>query len=249
MIMPLGDVEKTEITPFVNYVLIALNILVFWLQASRPEEFTIAYAATPYEITHNEDLKEPIRIEREVQMQDPLGQVKVARKTEELPQAPVPFPVWMTLFTSIFMHGGLMHLVGNMLYLWIFGDNVEDTFGRVRYVLFYFACGVVAALAQSLSEPGSNVPMIGASGAISGVLGAYLLLFPHARVAAVIPIFLYLHFTRVPAYALLLLWFGIQLFSSAFAGGSGGVAFLAHVGGFVAGVLFTLVLRRTPARA
>ncbi len=243
MIMPLGDVEKTEITPYVNYVLIALNILVFWLQSSRPEEFTIAYAATPYEITHNEDLKEPIRIEREVQMQDPLGQVKVARKTEELPQAPVPFPVWMTLFTSIFMHGGLMHLLGNMLYLWIFGDNVEEVLGHVRYLLVYLACGFCASMAHILVAPNSLIPSLGASGAISGVMGMYLVWFPYNRVRV---LFLRM-ITEMPAIAVIGLWILMQVFLGlgdlGHLGESGGVAYMAHVGGAVAGLGFGFMFR------
>lgn len=161
----------------------------------------------------------------------------------KLPSDVALVPPFAAVFTSMFLHGGWLHLGSNVLYLWIFGDNVEEAFGRGRYLAFYLACGVAAALAQSLAQPTSEIPMIGASGAISGVLGAYLLLYPHARVSVVIPIVLYLHFTWLPAYVLLLLWFAMQLFSSAFSDGAGGVAFLAHVGGFVAGVALTLALR------
>ena len=129
MVMPLGDLHPTRITPWVNYALIAANILVFVLQASLPEQFTISYAATPYEITRNLD----------------LGNVRIVEREEVLPQGAVPFPVWLTLFSSIFMHGGLAHLGGNMLYLWIFGDNVEESLGHVRYLLVYLACGLVAS--------------------------------------------------------------------------------------------------------
>jgi membrane associated rhomboid family serine protease len=153
---------------------------------------------------------------------------------------------WMTVFTSMFMHGGWMHLIGNMLYLWIFGDNVEDSMGHGRFVVFYLLCGIAAVLAQALPDPSSTIPMVGASGAISGVLGAYLLLYPHARVLVAIPFGFYLHTMRIPAGLVLVLWFGLQLFSSAMAQpGQGGVAFRAHIGGFVAGmILITLFKQR-----
>jgi membrane associated rhomboid family serine protease len=153
---------------------------------------------------------------------------------------------WMTVFTSMFMHGGWMHLIGNMLYLWIFGDNVEDSMGHGRFVVFYLLCGIAAVLAQALPDPASTIPMVGASGAISGVLGAYLLLYPHARVLVAIPLGFLLHTMRIPAGLVLVLWFGLQLFSSAMAQpGQGGVAFRAHIGGFVAGmILITLFKQR-----
>ena len=153
---------------------------------------------------------------------------------------------WMTVFTSMFMHGGWMHLIGNMLYLWIFGDNVEDSMGHGRFVVFYLLCGIAAVLAQALPDPSSTIPMVGASGAISGVLGAYLLLYPHARVLVAIPLGFLLHTMRIPAGLVLVLWFGLQLFSSAMAQpGQGGVAFRAHIGGFVAGmILITLFKQR-----
>ena len=151
----------------------------------------------------------------------------------------------LTVLTSMFMHGGLMHLLGNLLYLWIFGDNVEDSMGRVRFVVFYLACGAAAVFAQALPDPASTVPMIGASGAISGVLGAYLLLFPHARVLVGIPLGFVLQTVRMPAGAVLVLWFVLQLLSSLLATeGSGGVAFRAHIGGFVAGMLLIPLFKR-----
>ena len=152
---------------------------------------------------------------------------------------------WMTIFTSMFMHGGWMHLIGNMLYLWIFGDNVEDSMGHGRFVVFYLLCGIAAVLAQALPDPNSTVPMVGASGAISGVLGAYLLLYPHARVLVVIPLGFILQTMRVPAGIVLLLWFGLQLLSNAMAqAGQGGVAFRAHIGGFVAGMLLIPIFKQ-----
>ncbi|HVY65696.1 MAG TPA: rhomboid family intramembrane serine protease [Gammaproteobacteria bacterium] len=149
----------------------------------------------------------------------------------------VPAPV--TIVTAMFLHGGLLHLGGNMLYLWIFGDNVEDRLGRGRFIVFYLVCGTVAAIGQAVADPSSEVPMIGASGAISGVLGAYLVLYPRARVLVLLPLLIIFYTVRVPAVVVLGLWFAGQLLSSLAAppGSGGGVAFAAHVGGFVAGVL------------
>jgi membrane associated rhomboid family serine protease len=137
----------------------------------------------------------------------------------------------------MFLHGGWMHIIGNMLYLWIFGNNVEDAMGHRRFIVFYLLCGIAAALAQALPNPSSEVPMIGASGAISGVLGAYLLLYPHARVLVVIPIFFYPYTVRIPAGWVLGFWFLMQVASSLSAPEQqGGVAWSAHIGGFVAGM-------------
>lgn len=143
-----------------------------------------------------------------------------------------------TILTSMFLHGGFMHLAGNMLYLWIFGDNVEDSMGRARFVAFYLLCGAAAVFAQALPDPYSVVPMIGASGAISGVLGAYLLLYPHARVLVVVPLGFVLQTFRLRAGLVLAFWFGLQLLSNVLAGSGegGGVAFRAHIGGFIAGM-------------
>jgi membrane associated rhomboid family serine protease len=158
-------------------------------------------------------------------------------------------PPWTTVFTSMFMHGGWMHLIGNMLYLWIFGDNVEDSMGHGRFVVFYLLCGIAAVLAQALPDPSSTIPMVGASGAISGVLGAYLLLFPHARVLVAIPLGFFLHTMRIPAGLVLVLWFGLQLFSSASAQpGQGGVAFRAHIGGFIAGMILIPLFKQRRVR-
>jgi membrane associated rhomboid family serine protease len=158
-------------------------------------------------------------------------------------------PPWMTVFTSMFMHGGWMHLIGNMLYLWIFGDNVEDSMGHGRFVVFYLLCGIAAVLAQAVPDPSSTIPMVGASGAISGVLGAYLLLYPHARVLVAIPFGFFLHTMRIPAGLVLVLWFGLQLFSSAMAQpGQGGVAFRAHIGGFVAGMILIPIFKQRRVR-
>jgi membrane associated rhomboid family serine protease len=153
-------------------------------------------------------------------------------------------PDWATVFTSMFLHGGWMHLIGNMLYLWIFGDNVEDAMGGVRFLAFYLICGIAAVAAQALPAPTSAVPMIGASGAISGVLGAYLLLHPRAHVLVLIPLGLFSQIIRLPAMLVLGLWFGLQLLSEIIAGEGSGVAFRAHIGGFVAGMALVHLFRR-----
>jgi len=153
----------------------------------------------------------------------------------------------LTVFTSMFIHSGFMHIIGNMLYLWIFGDNIESALGSLRFTIFYLLCGVGAALGQVLIDPASEVPMVGASGAISGVMGAYLVLYPRAQVETILFLGYFLRLVRLPAIVVLGMWIVLQLFSglaSLSTSASGGVAFFAHVGGFVAGVLLVLVLRR-----
>jgi len=168
---------------------------------------------------------------------------------QQLPPELQVVPPSLTILTSMFMHGGWMHLIGNMLYLWIFGDNVEDSMGHGRFMVFYLLCGVAAALAQAVPEPSSEIPMVGASGAISGVLGAYLLLHPHARVLVAVPLGFILHTMRLPAGIVLVLWFGLQLLSNLMAqSGQGGVAFRAHIGGFIAGVLLVGLFKKRNVR-
>ena len=153
-------------------------------------------------------------------------------------------PAWATLFTSMFLHGGWWHLAGNMLFLWIFGNNVEDVLGRARFLLLYLACGLAAAMAQALPDPASQLPMVGASGAIAGILGAYMLLYPWANVHCMIWIVIFFRIVTVPAWIVLGLWFGMQLLSGlASSAGEPGVAFWAHVGGFVAGLVLIALLR------
>ena len=158
---------------------------------------------------------------------------------------------WVAVFTSMFLHGGFLHAGGNMLYLWIFGDNVEDRMGHGRYLVFYLLCGVAAALTQTIMEPDSVVPMVGASGAIAGIMGAYFVLYPRSRIVTLIPIIIFFHIIEVPAILFLGVWFLMQFLSGvgsiATATGSepaGGVAFWAHVAGFVAGLSGVLVFRR-----
>jgi len=154
---------------------------------------------------------------------------------------------WRDLLTSMFMHGGIMHLVGNLWFLWIFGDNIENECGPVRFLVFYLVCGVAATLAHVWQDPASAVPLVGASGAISGVLGAYLVQHPHAPVRTLIPLGMWSRVIDVPAYVFLFIWIGMQVLSQAAASGGGGVAYLAHIGGFVARGAPLLIFRRRRA--
>ena len=188
--------------------LIAVNTLVFLFQAATPHGLELAalrFGAVPYAITH----------------------------FRSLPEA-AAFPPLLTLLTSMFLHGSLFHLLGNMLYLWIFGNNIEDRLGPVRFALFYLVCGVVASLTHVLFQPGSGVPMIGASGAIAGVLGAYWIVFPRARVKTLIFLIFYIDVVPIPAGIVLGIWFVLQLLN---VGLGGGVAWFAHIGGFLSGIL------------
>lgn len=168
----------------------------------------------------------------------------VLLNTAQLPPALNLAPAELTVFTSMFMHGGFMHLAGNMLYLWIFGNNIEDSMGHGRFMVFYAVCGMAAVAGQTLQDPGSEIPMIGASGAISGVLGAYLLLYPRARVLVLIPLGFFTQLVRLPAALVLGLWFVIQIVSSTLSGPGGGVAWYAHIGGFLAGLLLVPLFKR-----
>jgi rhomboid family protein len=165
-------------------------------------------------------------------------------------RAPFPFP-WVTLLTSMFLHGGIMHLVGNMLYLWIFGDNIEDSMGPLRFIFFYLLCGVVATAVQIGLRSESSIPMVGASGAIAGILGAYALLFPGARIQTLLFVFIFVRVVPMPALIVLGLWFLMQVVSAPASGTAGaGVAFFAHIGGFLTGMLLIgLFVRRRPQRS
>jgi membrane associated rhomboid family serine protease len=155
------------------------------------------------------------------------------------------FERFFPLFSSMFLHGGWFHIIGNMLYLWIFGDNVEDRLGHGRFVLFYILCGLAAALTQIYLNPTSKVPMVGASGAVAGILGAYLLLFPHSRILALIPLGFFIQFAEIPALVFLVFWFLMQFLSGAVsltaASSGGGVAWWAHIGGFAGGMALVYV--------
>ncbi len=226
--IPLRDTNPTRSTPIITWVLIAANVVIFVLQFASgtqlAEAFVMRFGVIPDVLIH--------------------GDWAAPRSDGGAQGAAI------TPFTSMFLHGGLLHLLGNMWFLHIFGDNVEDALGKRGYVMFYVGTGLAAVAAQVVADPSSTVPMIGASGAISGVLAGYLVLFPHARVLTLIPIFIFIHFMEVPAYLYIILWFVFQVAQGYFAlgimgEGGGGVAWFAHIGGFLAGLLWIKLAVRT----
>jgi membrane associated rhomboid family serine protease len=226
---PIGDDNSDRtIVPAVNYAIIGLNVLVFVFlqQLGGNDAFTYAFSLVPKEVTTGIDLS-GVQIVR-----DSLGH------TGEVRLYPTPLPVYFNFLTSMFMHGGIAHIFGNMLFLWIFGDNLENLLGHIRYAIFYLLCGFAAAIAQIILGPDSLIPMLGASGAISGVLGGYILLFPQRQVRAIIFNFL----TTVPAFVAIGIWIVYQLVLGYMTDpGTGGVAYAAHIGGFVAGLVLVKV--------
>jgi len=242
MVFPLYDDNSDRtLTPIVNYILIATNILVFVFlqQLGTNDKFTYAFSTVPQEIVSGRDVRTPDRV-----VQQPVGGQEVLVPGLQ----PTPFSVYLTLLISMFMHGGIAHIAGNMLFLWIFGDNVEDRMGHIRYLIFYLVCGVLASLAHvfttamfATDASSMLIPSLGASGAISGVLGGYILLYPRRRVTVILFRFL----TQVPSYVAIGIWFAFQLISGIgiLGGGSqqGGVAYAAHVGGFLSGLVLVKV--------
>ncbi len=215
--IPLRDIIPSRTTPVVTICVIALNIVVFLYELSlgrAVDAFMLHYGLVPAAFS------------------------------------------WMNVFTSMFLHGGFLHVAGNMLYLWIFGDNVEDRVGHGRFVVFYLLCGTAAALAQTITTPDSVVPMVGASGAIAGVMGAYFVLYPRSRIVTLVPLFFFFQVFEVPAIVFLGIWFLMQFLSGVGsivstigrgggAGGAlGGIAFWAHIAGFVAGITGVVLFRR-----
>lgn len=208
--IPLKDDNPTSTYSYVTVGLIIINILVFVYELSWGRHFghfLNRYGATPVLILKN------------------------------MP-APVEYPPpFITIFTSMFLHGGFFHVAGNMLYLWVFGNNIEDSMGHFRFIIFYFLCGVIAVYSFSIVNPHSTVPMVGASGAVSGVLGAYLILFPRAKVLTLIPFGFYIQMVKIPAIFVLGLWMVVQIINGMVSGGTGGgVAWFAHIGGFITGM-------------
>lgn len=219
--IPLWDDAPRQTTPFITWVLIAANAGIFLYQFSLglesygvQEAFISSYAVVPSRVS---------------------GAI--------LGDAPLA-DGFTPVLTSMFLHAGWMHLIGNMWFLWIFGDNVEDELGHFVFLLFFLGCGIVAAIAQFLADPGSSVPIVGASGAIAGVMGAYLIRFPRARVTVLLPLIIIWTKVRLPAFLMLTYWLGIQILSGTGGASSGGVAWWAHIGGFVAGVALILTRPR-----
>ena len=239
--IPVGDESHPRGgLPLVNLAIIAVNLAVFILVQLPSEAFTMGFSAIPKEILTGTDLVGPVRVAL------PDGSV------ETIVEAPGPSPIWLTLLTSTFMHGGWAHLLGNMLFLYVFGDNVEAAFGSAVYLVFYLVVGVIASLAHVVFNAESVIPSLGASGAISGVLAAYLLLFPQNRVRVLV--FLrFIPFTyTVPAAVMIGLWALFQLVNGfaaiAPSEQTSGVAYMAHIGGFVAGLVLAFLLRPAVSR-
>lgn len=246
MLLPIGDDNRDrQRTPYINYLLIALNIFVFiyWQRLGSNVPFTFAYAAVPGEILSASDIVTSSQL-----ITDPYTGQAI-----EMPGLqPTPIPIFLTLITSMFMHGGFAHLGGNMLFLWIFGDNLENVLGHFKYLLFYFLCGIIAGLAHVFTTAftGQNllIPSLGASGAISAILGGYILLFPTRGVHVWILFFV----ATVPAFVAVGIWFVFQVLNGmGTLGGEevSGVAYAAHIGGFIAGLLLVKrFIKKVPIR-
>jgi membrane associated rhomboid family serine protease len=221
-VLPLKDNQPTSTFPIVTILLIVANVVVYLAQQIFPLEQI--YTLVPAAVTHNAPAIVQIL---------PGGHMRIITNAPEAVR-----PVWLTLFTSMFLHASISHIGFNMLYLWIFGNNIEDALGKVRFLFFYFACGLVAALSQILPDPNSTVPVLGASGAIAGVLGAYYILYPQARVLTIVPV-IFAFFFELRAWFVLGAWFVLQFVQAIMSFGvqQGGVAIFAHVGGFIAGVI------------
>jgi len=233
---PISDENERGHGPaYVSLAFIAINIAVFLLlqgagASTEDADFTYGFSAVPFEITNGVDLME-------------AESITVDGQQIPVPQEPGPSPIWLTLFSSMFMHGGWLHLAGNMLFLWVFGDNVEHRIGHGLYLVFYLVAGVIASFAQIMIDTDSIIPTLGASGAISGVLGAYLVMFPRNRVT----VFVFRFLVPVPAIVAIGMWAALQFINGfgaiAVTEQTGGVAYMAHIGGFVAGVVAGLVFR------
>ena len=235
--IPIGDEDTggQPGIPWVNLAIIALNVIVFLYQLVDPN-FTNGYSTVPAEITQGIDIV-GVR-----QLVLPDG------TTATIDEGPGPSPIWLTLLTSMFMHGGWLHIGGNMLFLFIFGDNIEKAYGHIKYLIFYLVCGIVAGLAHVLSQPDSIIPSLGASGAISGVMAAYLVLFPTNRVRVLLTLgVIWLRPIAVPAVVMIGIWALLQFVngigSIAVTDQTSGVAYWAHIGGFIAGALITLLAK------
>jgi membrane associated rhomboid family serine protease len=242
--IPLSDNIPSRTTPVVNYLIIGLTSLVFLIQLSAgqgSERIVEQYGMVPIRLT-SPDVQPVFRTP--VQLRTPWG---IQQRVVERQLAPPTIWPWLTLITCIFLHGGWMHFLGNMWFLHIFGDNVEDRLGHLGYALLYLGTGIAAGLALVASDRISMVPTVGASGAIAGVMGAYAWFYPHARVRAVLPLFVIIQIFVLPAPVFLGIWFLMQTVSglAASAGGqTAGVAWWAHIGGFIAGAAVALVAGR-----
>jgi len=223
--IPLKDDNPTQGRPYVTYFLICSCVLVFIMelgsQSYKTGELFYSYGLIPSVLMGHNQLSQDLHA----------------------------LPAYLTIFSSMFMHGGFMHLIGNMLYMWIFADNIEDVLGRTRFIIFYLLSGVGAAMAQVLMDTSSQIPMVGASGAIGGVLGAYLINYPNAKVLVLIPLGIFSQFIKIKALYVLGFWFVLQFInSSMMSSEGGGVAYAAHIGGFISGMILILIFNTTAKR-
>jgi membrane associated rhomboid family serine protease len=268
-VFPLKDNLPTERFPIVTVVLIALNLAVFAYQLSLPsdsasssrlaevgvserDELSTAYGAIPYRITHPGDERCGVALTTTPSQEVVCEGAPAPTDASVQALAPIDLaPWWLTLLTSMFLHAGLLHLGGNMLFLWVFGNNIEDSMGRGRFLLFYLLAGIAAVYGQALLDVESTLPTIGASGAVAGVLGAYALLHPRARVLTIVFIVFFFTFVEIPALALLAIWFALQFLpavgqlASPELSEGGGVAYFAHVAGFVFGLAMIHLFTRS----
>ena len=224
--IPIGhEPISRKTTPVIIYLLIIVNALVFLLEMISGEYFIASYATVPYEITHNVDLIKP----------------EFIKGIGEIIQAPSPHPIYLTLLTAMFMHGSLLHILGNMIYLWIFGEEIEDNFGHLKFLVFYLLCGLLATLAYILIVPNSTIPSLGASGAIAGILGSYIMIFPTHRIKTLVPLGFFASIMELPAIFVIGFWFVAQLLGQLATSNSEdtGVAYMAHIGGFMVGVFLS----------
>jgi membrane associated rhomboid family serine protease len=237
MVIPLRDDNPTRTKPVLTIAIIAACLYIFAAvqphQSGEEVEFLARHAAIPCEVVHAEPISNNLS-------QDCDGQLRIPG----LPGSTEPFPdknVFLAVVVSMFLHGSWLHVLGNMLFLWVFGNNIEERLGPIGYAVFYLAAGVAAALAHIATQPNSTVPVVGASGAIAGVMGAYLVLYPRARILTIVPLFIFLQFLYLPAFVVLIGWFVLQFFTNP----NTGVAVAAHIGGFIFGAAIGLFLRGT----
>jgi len=236
MLLPIGRAEeRARTTPIIVYALIVANVFVFLMERAGGPRFIYSYAVVPWEITHGADLARPVFVPG-------VGII---------PQAPGPAPIYLTLFTAMFMHSGWLHIGVNMLYLWIFGGEIEEAFGHLKFLTFYLVCGLAATFFQIWMDPDSVIPSLGASGAIAGVLGAYLRMFPLNRIRVLAPLGFLMFPIRLPAIIVIGFWIVLQFFNewvsiTDYNGQTfrGGVAYMAHIGGFLTGLTLSFLWRR-----
>ena len=254
MVIPIGDYQPTKNTPWVTYALILANVLFYLVQIGDGQSFTNAHAVTPYELTNGRDLSGPpqkliVRMSGGDHLPLPIEQTSGEIYLDPgFEHHPIQLPVWSTLITAMFMHGSPLHLLGNMLFLWIFGDNVEESFGWMGYLILYLIAGVVGFLIQAMASPDSMIPILGASGAVAGVMGAFLILYPMNPIRVIVFYFP----TDLPAFLVIGFWivsqFTLGIYELDRLGKTGGVAYLAHIGGVSAGIAATYLVIPIGAR-